>query len=125
MKHATEKTKSRVALALTIRTFSRIYKLQESGYTFNNFKEFTEKLDPDLYNASNMSIKQILESNGFNKRVVDELTNVACLANYGQSNHIDGFVGLVSICGTVGDLWCVKGGNKQVPEGLSHNQFDD
>lgn len=81
-------------------------------------KEFAEKIDPDLYKASNTSIKKVLESKGFNKRIVDELTNIACLANYGQSNLIDGFVGLVSICGTVGDLWCVKGGNKQVPESI-------
>lgn len=101
-----------------IKKFTRIYKLQEAGFTFKNMKEFAEKIDPDLYKASNTSIKNILESKGFNERIVDELTNIACLANYGQSNLIDGFVGLVSICGTVGDLWCVKGGNKQVPEGL-------
>jgi len=72
----------------------------------------------DLYTCSNTSIKQVLEAKGFNKRIVDELTNIACLDNYGQSNHVDGFVGLVSICGIIGDLWRVKGGSKRVPESL-------
>ena len=72
----------------------------------------------DLYTCSNTSIKQVLEVKGFNKRIVDELTNIACLDNYGQSNHVDGFVGLVSICGIIGDLWRVKGGSKRVPESL-------
>ncbi len=72
-------------------------------------------LDPKLYEASQGSLKKYLEAEGFNDRLVNQLSNVACLSNYGQSNEVDGFVGNVSICGTVGDLWSVKNGNKMIP----------
>ncbi len=72
-------------------------------------------LDQKLYQASQVSLKKYLDAEGFNFRLVNQLSNAACLGNYGQSNEIDGFVGNVSICGTVGDLWSVKNGNKMIP----------
>lgn len=60
----------------------------------------------------------VLEEKQFNYRIINHLSNVACLSNYGQSIDIGGLVGLVSIAGTVGDLWCVKDGNYQVPKKL-------
>ena len=92
--------------------------MQEAGRTFRNNQSFCSELDLALLDASNMSISKALKDQGFNKRIINHLTNVACLSNYGQSNKIDGFVGLVSICGTVGDLWSVKSGNKKIPEKL-------
>lgn len=59
-----------------------------------------------------------MEEKEFNYRIVNHLSNIACLSNYGQSVDIGGLVGLVSIAGTVGDLWCVKDGNYQVPKKL-------
>ena len=60
-------------------------------------------------------MKETLIKQNFNERIINHLSNVACLSNYGQDVNIDGFVGLVSIAGTVGDLWSVKYGNKSVP----------
>ena len=46
------------------------------------------------------------------------MASIACLANYGQTVDIDGFVGLVSLAGVSGDLWAIKDGNYLVPQRL-------
>jgi hypothetical protein len=40
------------------------------------------------------------------------------LENYNQYLDCNGFVGLVSLAAVQGNLWNIKGGNKQIPEGL-------
>lgn len=62
-----------------------------------------------------MSTCKALELQKFNDKIINEIASVACLSNYGQSIDINGFVGVISLAGTVGDLWSVKNGNKQVP----------
>lgn len=98
-----------------VNKFVRIYRLQDNGFTFKNLKSLLQNLDPELYASSQRSLKKVLEADGFNTRIVNHLSNAACLSNYGQSNEIDGFVGLVSIAGTVGSLWSVNDGNKLIP----------
>ncbi len=68
-----------------------------------------------MYDISQRSLKSVLENKSFNKSIVNEIASVACLSNYGQSVEINGFVGVISLAGTVGELWAIKGGNKQVP----------
>jgi hypothetical protein len=63
------------------------------------------KLDPELYKASQKSLKRILIDRNFNNNIINNLANIACLTTYGQSNDIDGFAGLVSLAGTVGDVF--------------------
>jgi len=60
-------------------------------------------------------LRSVLEKKRFNKSIINEIASVACLSNYGQSVDVNGFVGVISLAGTVGELWAVKGGNKQVP----------
>jgi prenylcysteine oxidase / farnesylcysteine lyase len=56
-----------------------------------------------------------MEKEKFNNRIINQLASIATLANYGQSVDINGFVGLVSLAGSTGDLWSIKEGNKAVP----------
>ena len=81
-------------------------------------EEFLTKLDPSLYAASQISIRQVLEKESFNDKIINQLASAACLTMYGQSIEIDGLVGIVSLCGAIGELWSVKNGNKQIPEKL-------
>lgn len=64
---------------------------------------------------SQTSLRKSLESKEFNDRIINEISSLASLSNYGQSVDINGFVGIISLAGTVGDLWSVKNGNKLVP----------
>lgn len=68
-----------------------------------------------MYKASQQSLRQVLESQKFGDRIINQLASIACLSNYGQTVDIDGLVGLVSLAGTADKLWSIKGGNKQVP----------
>ena len=68
--------------------------MQENGFTFTTLDEFLNSISPQLHAASKMSLRNLLQRENFNERI-NELANVACLANYGQSIDIDGFVGLV------------------------------
>lgn len=56
-----------------------------------------------------------LEREGVGENLIDELGMAAMRVNYGQNlGGVHAFVAAVGLCGTTGDLWCVKGGNKQV-----------
>lgn len=108
----------RLWLNSMLKDFVKIYKLQDNGFTFTNLEQFLTKLGPRLYQGSQTSLRESMVKQGFSRNIIDHLANIACLANYCQSNEIDGFVGLVSLAGTDGDLWAVKNGNYQVPKGL-------
>lgn len=101
-----------------IKSFQNIYSLQDSSFTFNSIDEFLKKLHPKLYKMSQTSFKEALNEQNFNIRLSNELSSVATLVNYNQSTKISGFVGLVSLAGTTGDLWSIKDGNRLVPERL-------
>ncbi|CAF0785178.1 unnamed protein product [Brachionus calyciflorus] len=105
-------------IRMFIKNFSKIYRLQEHGFVFNTLEEFLTKLSPELYIISQKSLENALKDLEFNKRIIYELASIACLTNYCQSIEIDGFVGLVSLAGTIDDLWAVETGNKSVPTKL-------
>jgi prenylcysteine oxidase/farnesylcysteine lyase len=101
-----------------VKQFSKIYKLQDSGFTFLTLSEFLNKIGPKLFAASQQSLRSLLQSEKFSERLINEMASIACLANYGQTVDIDGFVGLVSLAGVTGDLWAVKSGNCEVAREL-------
>jgi prenylcysteine oxidase/farnesylcysteine lyase len=93
--------------------------LQDEGFTFTDLETFLTKLNPKLYQIAQKSLRENLIEMNFGKRITNELASIACLANYGQSIDIDGFVGLISLAGTItDDLWSVKNGNRQIAEKL-------
>ena len=102
-------------IAALVNDFSRIYKLQDKGVTFTSLKEFLANLSPNLYATSQSSLRKVMQEKGFNARIIDHLASIACLCNYGQSVDVDGFVGIISLAGLIGDLYSIKGGNFQVP----------
>ena len=65
-------------------------------------------MSPKFYELSKHSLRKQLENEKFNKRVIDEIVSIACLTNYGQSNEINAFCGLISLAGGFsGKLWSV------------------
>jgi prenylcysteine oxidase / farnesylcysteine lyase len=92
--------------------------LQDSGFTFTSLDEFLNKVSPKLYKASQKSLRYVLEEEKFSSKIINEMASIACLANYGQTINVDGFVGLVSLAGVSGDLWAIKNGNYLVPQEL-------
>ena len=60
----------------------------------------------------------LLEQQGFNKRLIDELASIATLTNYGQTTEMSTFVGMISLAGFTKDMWSVRTGNWQVPAKL-------
>ena len=74
-----------------------------------------------MYQASQISTKNLLAKEKFSEKIINQLANVSTLANYGQDINVNGFVGLVSLAAISTELWCVKTGNKQVPIRLLKN----
>lgn len=95
---------------------TRIYKLQDSGVSFKTAEEFITKLGSKFAKTSQQSLRELLVNEQFNSNIIDEITNIACLTNYGQSNAINSFCGLISLAGGFsGKLWSIKEANKSVP----------
>jgi prenylcysteine oxidase / farnesylcysteine lyase len=75
-------------------------------------------VSPRLHLLTKTTLRQELERQNFNKKIINQLCNFATLNNYGQTVDIDAFVGVVSIIPLTGDIWSVKGGNYRVVEEL-------
>ena len=96
-------------------TPKRIYKLQEDTIAFRDLRQFLTKMGEPFISAHRTSL---LEQQGFNKRLIDELASIATLTNYGQTTEMSAFVGMISLAGFTKDLWSVRTGNLQVPAKL-------
>ena len=71
-----------------------IYEYQDNGQTFSTVEEFLQMLDQDFYTATRISFRKYLYQNGFHKRFIDEIAQMATLVNYGQSvDTMNGFPG--------------------------------
>ena len=103
---------------IILRSF-RIYFLQDNEFTFTTVDEFLQKLDPELQQISQSSLRDALKKEKFSEKIC-QLASAACLANYNQTIDIHAFVGLVSIAGIDAGTWRVKSklGNKMIPEAL-------
>lgn len=72
-------------------------------------------MNKDFPKLLKISLKDQLLRNGFTQRLIDELAQAATVINYGQETTVmQSFVGLVALAGIDGNLWSIKGGNKQV-----------
>ena len=61
-----------------------IYDYQDNGQTFNTVEEFLQMLDQDFYTATRISLRKYLVEKGFNKRFIDEITQMSTLYTYSQ-----------------------------------------
>lgn len=103
----------------TLEDFVKIYALQDAGKSFGNINALLSAMNKDFPKLLKISLKDQLLRNGFTQRLIDELAQAATVINYGQETTVmQSFVGLVALAGIDGNLWSIKGGNKQVPEHL-------
>ena len=103
----------------TLKEFCRIYKLQDEGKTFKTVPEMLQAMGGDRFvSLIGVSTEEYFTQQlQLSKRIVNELICAALKVNYGQDNKVDAFTALVSLAGMQDNsLWCVQGGNKQIPE---------
>ncbi len=101
-----------------VENFSKFYELQtKEHFTFKDIRELLTKIDPQYYDLSKKTLKQILEEKGYNDRIIN-LCTVTTLTNYGLSLDLDGFAGLCCLAGIGDKLWSFKNGNQLVPKKL-------
>ncbi|KAH0471812.1 MAG: hypothetical protein KVP17_002465 [Porospora cf. gigantea B] len=102
----------------TLRSFSRVYPLLDSGESFSSVHELLETMDPEFVALTTMSLESYLQSQGFSERIRSELVHAATIVNYGQTpSETHAFVGLVGLAGAIGSLFSVRHGNFQLAEG--------
>ncbi|CAN6250803.1 unnamed protein product, partial [Urochloa humidicola] len=71
-----------------------------------------------LYGLTRRTLEEELLDAGLSSQTIAELVTVITRINYGQSTHISGLAGAVSLAGSESGLWAVKGGNWQLVAGL-------
>ncbi|KAE9587349.1 hypothetical protein Lal_00004634 [Lupinus albus] len=101
--------------------FSKYYEGDESRPIFESVDEMLKW--SGLYNLTTRSLKDELVDAGLSLLLINELITVITRINYGQSVHMSGLAGAVSLAGSGGGLWSIEGGNWQMAAGLI-NQSD-
>lgn len=117
-----------------LETFGQIYPLLEEGRGYPTLAEMLTAMSPrpekrqaaaaaepppELIHLTQLDLATKLESLGLGRQLVEELVMVATKVNYGQlPAQLHSLVGAVSLAGTQGDLWRIKGGNYRLPECL-------
>ncbi|KAK4256821.1 hypothetical protein QN277_006497 [Acacia crassicarpa] len=76
-----------------------------------------------LYNLTTRTLHDELVDFRLSPLLIKELVTVITRINYGQSVYISGLAGTVSLAGSGGGLWSIKGGNWKMAAGLI-NQSD-
>lgn len=94
--------------------FVKIYDLQDAGHSFANATALLSAINKDFPRLLRTSLREYLLHLGFSEILIDELVQATTVVNYGQEVDIQSFVGFISVAGAIGDLWSVKGGNKEV-----------
>lgn len=109
-----------INFALLICPITSVYKIQDNRVGFRSCEEFLQTLSPRFVQVSQNSLRdQLIKKKGLDKLIVDEIASIACLTNYGQSNELNAFCGLISLAGGFsGKLWSVAETNRAVPQKL-------
>ncbi|KAM5577854.1 farnesylcysteine lyase [Rosa sericea] len=100
----------------TVNSFLKYY---ESFKTRPVFESVDEMLKwAGLYNLTARTLAEELADAGLCPLLIQELVTVITRINYGQSVSMSGLGGAVSLAGSGGGLWSIKGGNWQMASGL-------
>ncbi|KAK9292445.1 hypothetical protein L1049_020417 [Liquidambar formosana] len=100
-------------------SLSRFLKYYESFESRPVFETVDEMLKwAGLYNITARTLQEELIDVGLSPLLIQELVTVITRINYGQSLSISGLAGAVSLAGSDGELWSIKGGNWQMAAGL-------
>lgn len=100
-------------------TVNRFLKYYESFETRPVFESVEDMLKwAGLYDLTGIELQDALIDAGLSPLLIQELVTIITRINYGQSVSMSGLAGAVSLAGSGGGLWSVKGGNWQMAEGL-------
>ncbi|XP_075498417.1 farnesylcysteine lyase-like isoform X1 [Primulina tabacum] len=99
-----------------INKFLRYYDVFESRPIFESVEMMLKWAG--LYDLTTHTLGKELVEVGLSPVLIQELVTVITRINYGQSVNISGLAGAVSLAGSGGGLWSVKGGNWQMAAGL-------
>lgn len=103
----------------TVNKFMKYYQGIESRPVFGSVEEMLKWAG--LFNLTTRPLEQELLDAGLSPLLIQELVTVITRINYGQSVLISGLAGAVSLAGSGGGLWAVKGGNWQMAAALINN----
>lgn len=96
--------------------FVKYYASLESRPVFETVEEMLKWAG--LYELTTQTLNEELVGAGLSPTLISELVTVITRVNYGQSVSMSGLAGAVSLAGSGGGLWSVKGGNWQMAAGL-------
>lgn len=100
----------------TVDSFLKYYDSFETRPVFETVDEMLKWAG--LYNLTTRNLQEELIDVGLSPLLIQELVTVITRINYGQSVLISGLAGAVSLAGSGGGLWAIKGGNWQMAAGL-------
>lgn len=100
----------------TVNSFLKYYMPLESRPEFETVEQMLNWAG--LYNMTQCTLAEELVAAGLSSKLIQELVTVITRINYGQSVSISGLAGAVSLAGSGGGLWSIKGGNWQMAAGL-------
>ncbi|XP_057972474.1 farnesylcysteine lyase [Malania oleifera] len=103
----------------TVDNFLKYYASFESRPVFETVDEMLKW--SSLYNLTGRTLQEELIDAQLSPLLIQELVTVITRINYGQSVSISGLAGAVSLAGSGGGLWSIKGGNWQIAAGLINN----
>eukprot|EP00300_Choanocystis_sp_HF-7_P012606 c17955_g1_i1.p1 GENE.c17955_g1_i1~~c17955_g1_i1.p1 ORF type:complete len:579 (+),score=122.61 c17955_g1_i1:1-1737(+) len=110
----------------TLRSFAKIYDLQDKGKGFTSVQGMLEAMDPNFYKNTQIDGRTLVTQLGCCDKLVNELVDGVMRCNYAQTSaQLNGFTTAVSLAGVQkGELWQVVGGNEQIPKELSDTYCD-
>lgn len=99
-----------------VNSFLKYYDSFETRPVFESVDEMLKWTG--LYNLTARTLAMELADAGLSPLLIQELVTVITRINYGQSVSMSGLAGAVSLAGSGGGLWSIKGGNWQMAAGL-------
>lgn len=99
--------------------FLKYYENSEARPVFDSVDEMLKWAG--LHNLTTRTLQEELVDVGLSPLLIQELVTVITRINYGQSVSMSGLAGAVSLAGSGGGLWSIKGGNWQIVAGLIKN----
>ncbi|XP_008227553.1 PREDICTED: farnesylcysteine lyase [Prunus mume] len=106
-----------------VNNFCKYYEGFETRPVFETVDEMLQWAG--LYNLTTRTLAMELADAGLSPLLIQELVTIITRINYGQSVNMSGLAGAVSLAGSGGGLWSIKGGNWQMAAGLiDHSEVE-
>ncbi|CAF0713758.1 unnamed protein product [Brachionus calyciflorus] len=74
---------------------TRIYSLQDQGYTFDSIEKLVRKINPLIFTLSQQTFSENIKKT--NSKLIEELSILSCLDELSQTNRVPGLVGCNSL----------------------------